>query len=41
MTLKDRVLHCPTCGLTLDRDLNASLILLKRSWLPPFRYARS
>ncbi|PSN82065.1 hypothetical protein B9Q02_12190 [Candidatus Marsarchaeota G1 archaeon BE_D] len=28
--------RCPHCGFTLDRDLNASLVLLKRSgWVPP------
>jgi putative transposase len=37
LTLEDRVFHCPHCGFTLDRDLNASLVLLKRSgWVPPF-----
>ncbi|PSN91473.1 hypothetical protein B9Q03_04205 [Candidatus Marsarchaeota G2 archaeon OSP_D] len=36
LTLDDRVFHCPHCGFTLDRDLNASLVLLKRSgWVPP------
>ena len=36
LTLEDRVFHCPYCGFTLDRDLNASLVLLKRSgWVPP------
>jgi Transposase and inactivated derivatives len=36
LTLEDRVFHCPHCGFTLDRDLNASLVLLKRSgWVPP------
>jgi putative transposase len=35
-SLEDRVFHCPHCGFTLDRDLNASLVLLKRSgWVPP------
>ena len=35
LTLKDRVFHCPRCGFTLDRDLNASLVLLKRAgWVP-------
>jgi transposase len=34
--LEDRVFLCPHCGFTLDRDLNASLVLLKRSgWVPP------
>ncbi|PSN82499.1 transposase, partial [Candidatus Marsarchaeota G1 archaeon BE_D] len=36
LTLEDRVFHCPYCGFTIDRDLNASLVLLKRSgWEPP------
>ncbi len=36
LTLEDRVFHCPFCGLTLDRDLNASLVLLKHAgWVPP------
>ena len=35
LTLEDRVFHCPHCGFTLDRDLNASLVLLKRAgWVP-------
>jgi len=29
LTLEDRVFLCPHCGFTLDRDLNASLVLLK------------
>ena len=34
--LEDRVFHCPHCGFTLDRDLNASLVLLKHAgWVPP------
>jgi len=37
LTLDDRVFLCPRCGFSLDRDLNASLVLLKRSgWVPPF-----
>jgi Transposase and inactivated derivatives len=37
LTLEDRVFHCPYCGFTLDRDLNASLVLLRRAgWVPPF-----
>ena len=37
LTLEDRVFHCAHCGFTLDRDLNASLVLLKRAgWVPPF-----
>jgi len=40
LTLEDRVFHCPHCGFTLDRDLNASLVLLKRAgWEPPARCA--
>jgi len=36
LTLEDRVFRCPFCGFTLDRDLNASLVLLKRAgWVPP------
>ncbi|PSO04380.1 hypothetical protein B9Q13_04765 [Candidatus Marsarchaeota G2 archaeon ECH_B_SAG-G16] len=36
LTLEDRIFHCPHCGFTLDRDLNASLVLLKRAgWEPP------
>jgi len=36
LSLEDRVFHCPYCGFTLDRDLNASLVLLKRAgWVPP------
>jgi len=35
LTLEDRVFLCPHCGFILDRDLNASLVLLKRSgWVP-------
>jgi transposase, IS605 OrfB family, central region len=36
LTLEDRVFRCPYCGFTIDRDLNASLVLLKRAgWEPP------
>jgi len=36
LTLQDRVFRCPHCGFTLDRDLNACLVLLKRAgWVPP------
>ena len=42
LTLEDRVFLCPHCGFTLDRDLNASLVLLKRvGWVPPFQCACS
>jgi len=35
LTLEDRIFNCPHCGFTLDRDLNASLVLLKRAgWVP-------
>jgi len=35
LTLADRVYVCPECGWTVDRDLNASLVLLKRAgWVP-------
>ena len=35
LTLEDRIFHCPHCGFTLDRDLNASLVLLRRAgWVP-------
>jgi len=36
LTLGDRVFRCPHCGFTLDRDLNACLVLLNRAgWVPP------
>jgi len=36
LSLEDRIFNCPHCGFTLDRDLNASLVLLKRAgWVPP------
>lgn len=36
LTLEDRVFRCAFCGFTLDRDLNASLVLSKRAgWEPP------
>jgi putative transposase len=40
LTLENRVFHCAHCGFTVDRDLNASLVLLKRvGWVPPFQCA--
>ncbi len=35
-TLWDRVHHCPRCGFTTDRDINASLVIRKRGtgWAP-------
>ena len=36
LSLEDRIFNCPHCGFTLDRDLNASLVLLRRAgWVPP------
>jgi len=36
LSLEDRIFNCPYCGFTLDRDLNACLVLLKRAgWVPP------
>jgi putative transposase len=29
-TLKDRVHHCPTCGLVIDRDVNSGINILNR-----------
>jgi len=41
LTLEDRVFRCPHCGFTLDRDLNACLVLLNRAgWVPPAWCAR-
>ena len=40
LTVKDRVFHCAHCGFTLNRDLNASLVLSKRAgWVSPFQCA--
>lgn len=33
LTLADRTYHCNHCGLTIDRDLNASLNLMKTPWV--------
>jgi putative transposase len=30
-TLRDRMHNCPCCGLTIDRDLNAAYVILKRA----------
>ena len=30
LKLSDRVFKCPACGLKIDRDLNASINMLKR-----------
>ena len=30
LKLSDRVFKCPVCGLKIDRDLNASINILKR-----------
>ena len=32
LTLSERVYHCESCGLTIDRDLNAAVNL--RDWNP-------
>lgn len=36
LTLRDRVFRCLRCGLVIDRDLNASINILKRGggWEP-------
>jgi putative transposase len=34
--LSVRVHNCPNCGVSLDRDLNASLVILKRTVGQPF-----
>jgi len=31
LTLNDRIYHCNVCGLTMDRDINASINILKRA----------
>ncbi|ASI14114.1 IS200/IS605 family transposase OrfB [Candidatus Mancarchaeum acidiphilum] len=33
LTLGDRIYHCNVCGLTIDRDINASINILKRATL--------
>ncbi|MFR0558891.1 zinc ribbon domain-containing protein [Pseudoscardovia radai] len=33
LTLSERVYHCESCGLTIDRDVNAAVNL--RDWNPP------
>lgn len=34
-TLRDRIHSCPDCGLTIDRDVNAARVILKRAGAPP------
>jgi putative transposase len=31
LTLKDRIYHCNVCGMTMDRDVNASINILHRA----------
>ena len=33
LALEDRIYHCNVCGMTLDRDVNASRNILKRATL--------
>jgi len=33
LSLADRILTCPKCGLTMDRDYNASLDILRSAEL--------
>ncbi|MEM4072332.1 MAG: transposase [Candidatus Micrarchaeaceae archaeon] len=33
LTLNDRIYNCKVCGLTMDRDLNSSIVILKRGLL--------
>ena len=33
LTLEDRIYHCNICGLTMDRDINASINILNRATL--------
>ena len=33
LTLNDRIYHCNICGLTMDRDINASINILNRATL--------
>lgn len=35
LTLSDRVYHCESCGLVLDRDINAAKNILKMAWTEP------
>jgi putative transposase len=34
--LSVRVDNCPSCGVSIDRDLNASMVILKRTVGQPF-----
>jgi len=34
LTLDDRTYQCNACGLTMDRDINASMVILKRALNP-------
>ncbi|MDT7889531.1 MAG: zinc ribbon domain-containing protein [Desulfurococcales archaeon] len=35
LSLADHILTCPKCGLTMDRDYNASLNILRSTGLEP------
>ena len=37
LTLKDRIYHCNVCGLTMDRDENASINIRDKSRAGPAR----
>ena len=39
--LSVRIHNCPNCGISLDRDLNASLVILKRTVGQPFAACES